>query len=462
MNDLWFVVLWISAHALYSLCALYYLVVLLPAYFKGRKHYVTNSPPTINDIKKLMRSRRLDKIPMFKFQITTKANETYVIKRGIRSILNLAKEPIFQNRLRIDVVTESPLDKKILESEFKDCAIPINIYVVPPNYRTVNNTLRKGRALQYMIDIRKKEAECERGYIVYFDSESVIAPIDFRRLVYNTIKYKKQITEGPIVYPINWFSAPLISRQMEATRPWNCYHCHKVMKNPPPQHLHGSNLVVEENLALELGWDFGNIDGSPFIAEDLIFGLKAYIKYGKRVFGWHGAELLEQPPLSVKDSVRQRIRWVTGVWQALEMLKSSKDFYKLKFFERFKIRTIIGYRTLIYSLGFFAALVFFFFMPLWVLSFFIEFDHFIIETFLFKLWRVLLLSGLILWLGSTQIGLSRILERKKISRKTEIIERIKILAITPIAAVIETSGALYATVKWFLGFRKVEWIPTKK
>jgi cellulose synthase/poly-beta-1,6-N-acetylglucosamine synthase-like glycosyltransferase len=256
---------------------------------------------------------------------------------------------------------------------------------------------------------------------------------------------------------------------MEATRPWNCYHCLKVMKNPPPQHLHGSNLVVEENLALELGWDFGNIDGRPFLAEDLVFGLQAYIKYGKRVFGWHGAELLEQPPMSVKDSVRQRIRWVTGVWQALDMLKLSKDFYKLKFIERFKIRTIIGYRTLIYSLGFFAAslgffaaLVFFFFMPLWVLSFFIELDHFIIETIPFKLWRVLLLSGLILWLGSTQIGLSRILERKKVSRKTEIIERIKIFAITPIAAVVETSGALYATVIWFLGYRKVEWIPTKK
>jgi hypothetical protein len=166
--------------------------------------------------------------------------------------------------------------------------------------------------------------------------------------------------------------------------------------------------------------------------------------------------------MTVKDSVRQRIRWVTGVWQALEMLKLSKDFYKLGFIERFKIRTIIGYRTLIYSLGFFAALVFFFFMPLWVLSFFIEIDHFIIETIPFKLWRVLLLSGLVLWMGSTQIGLSRILERKKISRKTEISERLKILAITPVAAVVETSGALYATVKWFLGYRKVEWIPTRK
>ena len=90
------------------------------------------------------------------------------------------------------------------------------------------------------------------------------------------------------------------------------------MTNPPPSHLHGSNLVVEEKLSLEFGWDVGNLKGQPYIAEDLVFGLLAYIKYGKKVFGWHGAELLEQPPKTIKDSIRQRIRWVTGIWQALE------------------------------------------------------------------------------------------------------------------------------------------------
>ena len=77
-------------------------------------------------------------------------------------------------------------------------------------------------------------------------------------------------------------------------------------------------------------------------------------------------------------------------------------------------------------------------------------------------WSILLLAGLFSWLASTQVGLSRILERTDIGRKKRTIERLKILIITPVAALVETSGAMYTTVKWFLGFRKVQWIPTKK
>jgi hypothetical protein len=409
-----------------------------------------------------MKEKGLKKIPMFKIQITTRGNELHVVKRGIRSVFKLVKEPLYENRLRIDVVTDELSDKKNLKKVFKTNPVPLNIYVVPTNYKTKNNTFKKARALHYMIEIRKAEKMNERGYILYFDSESAITPLDFRRLVYNTIKHEKQITEGPIIYPIGWFKSNLISRQMEATRPWNCYHCHKMMTNPPPLHIHGSNLVVEENLAIDLGWDFGNLDGEPLIVEDILFGLKAYIKYGKNVFGWHGAELLEQPPKSIKDSIRQRIRWILGTWQALEILKRSSDFKKLRYSERLKIRAIIGYRVILYSLGFFAAILFFIFMGLWISGIAIGIEFLEINSFWFLILSIFLFSGLFSWLASTQVGLMRILERKKLSRKTRIIEHLKILAITPIAAPIETSGALYATLKWFLGFRKAKWIPTKK
>jgi cellulose synthase/poly-beta-1,6-N-acetylglucosamine synthase-like glycosyltransferase len=435
---------------------------MVPAYINGKKHYVTNSAPTIKDIKRIKKEKDLEKIPMFKIQITTRGNELHVVKRSIRSVFKLAEEPLYKNRLRIDVVTDELSDKRNLEKVFKTNPVPLNIYVVPANYKTENNTLKKARALHYMIEIRKAEKKTERGYIVYFDSESVITPLDFRRLVYNTIKHEKQITEGPIIYPIGWFKTNLISRQIEATRPWNCYHCHKIMTNPPPIHLHGSNLVVEENLAIDLGWDFGNLDGEPLIVEDILFGLKAYIKYGKNVFGWHGAELLEQPPKSIKDSVRQRTRWILGTWQALEVLKRSSDFKELRYSERLKIRATIGYRVTLYSLGFFAAILFFIFMGLWISGIAIGIDLLEINAFWFSIWTIFLLSGLFSWLASTQVGLKRILERKKLSRKTRIIEHLKILVITPIAAPIETSGALYVTLKWFLGYRKAKWIPTEK
>jgi len=462
MNNHWFLILWAFGHILYSLGALYYLTVSIPAYIKRRKSYVLNSAPEMDDIVELMGKKGVLQLPLFKFQITTKGKETHVVARGISSILELSKEPLFRDRLRVDVVTEEPEDRRILEQQFRDCEIPLNIHVVPPNYSTTNNTLKKARALHYMIEQRRQENGNEHGYIVYFDSESFIEPIDFRRLAFTTLKNQKKITEGPITYPLRWFDAHIISRQMEASRPWHCYHCHEVMANPPPQHLHGSNLVVEEGLALEFGWDFGNLDGQPFVAEDLVFGLQAYLKYGKEVFGWHGAQLLEQPPMSVRDSVRQRIRWVTGIWQALEMMKRSSDFRKLGFRERLRIRLTIGLRATLYSLGFFSATFFFGFFGLWLVSLVTDFQYINLAAPFMFVWSILLLAGLFSWLASTQVGLTRILERTHIDRKTRTIERLKILAITPVAALVETSGAIYTTMKWFLGFRKVHWIPTKK
>jgi cellulose synthase/poly-beta-1,6-N-acetylglucosamine synthase-like glycosyltransferase len=234
------------------------------------------------------------------------------------------------------------------------------------------------------------------------------------------------------------------------------------MTDPPPSHLHGSNLVIEETLSLELGWDFGNLDGQPFIAEDLVLGLTAYMKYGKDVFGWHGAELLEQPPLTLGDSIRQRIRWVTGVWQALEMLKRSKGFKKLDWKERFQLRASISYRATLYSMSFFTALFFYFFIAVWFSSEVLHLEVFKVEIDFLRYWAIILLPGLVLWLAGNQIGLKRILERKKVSRGDKAIEHFKILLISPVGAPVETISALYATLKWFLGDRKVTWIPTKK
>lgn len=467
MNDQVFKLLWLSGHILFTLGATYYIFVLIPAYIGGRKHYITNCALTNEDIQKILDEKGLKQIPIFKFQITTRGKETDVVLRGIKSLIKLTEEDIFKDRIRVDVVTEVDEDKIIIEEELKVWNIPLNFYVVPPDYKTAKKTLRKARALHYMIEKRNEESG-ERGYIFYLDAESVIEDIDFRRIVFNIIKEGKKVTEGPIVYPLGWFNTNIISRQMEANRPWNCYHCHKVMTNPPPQHLHGSNLVVEENLALELGWDFGNIDGQAFIAEDIIFGLQAYLKYGGDIFGWHGGEILEQPPISIKDSIRQRVRWVTGVWQALEMLKRSKDFNKLKNREKYSLRTRIGYRTILYSLGFIAWLFFFLFSYVWARAiinyFFFPSDEYSEETssIIFNIWSFILIPGLIMWLVSTQIGLSRILERMDISKGSKIIEHLKILFITPVAAGVETYGAFIATLRWFLGFRKVEWIPTKK
>jgi hypothetical protein len=69
------------------------------------------------------------------------------------------------------------------------------------------------------------------------------------------------------------------------------------METGTPLHLHGSNLVIDEELENELGWDIGNLDGQAFITEDYIFGVLAFVKYGPSVFGWHGCVVTVQAAL---------------------------------------------------------------------------------------------------------------------------------------------------------------------
>ena len=69
-----------------------------------------------------------------------------------------------------------------------------------------------------------------------------------------------------------------------------------------PLHLHGSNLSVEEELENRVGWDIGLLDGAPFVAEDYMFGMDAFLQEGREAFGWHGCVALEQPPLAFPRS----------------------------------------------------------------------------------------------------------------------------------------------------------------
>jgi len=144
------------------------------------------------------------------------------------------------------------------------------------------------------------------------------------------------------------------------------------------------------------------------------------------------------------------------------MLKRSSHFAELPRKEKINLRLKIGLRATLYSLGFLSALFFFLFAGVFLISLFTDLEYVDLKSFWIFIWSLLLLSGLITWLSSTQIGLTRILERTTCTRNQRFIERMKILAITPFAALVETYGAMYASLRLFLGFRKVQWIPTKK
>src|ERR671925_546933 len=230
--------------------------------------------------------RRIYNDPLIIFQITTRsATKTPVVKRGIDSIINSSKK-------------------------FTAFAI------------------KKARALQYAVEYRRKTRKnIAKYWIFHMDDESYVTNQTIISLLKFIREGKGIASEGPIFYPLKFESANRLTAIAESIRPFTCYDCVSQMTNPPPLHMHGSNLLVRSDIEDDIGWNFGST-----LAEDQMFGYKIYEKYGRESLGWHGGILLEQPPLNLKDHFFQRRRWILGSLQNIDkfpLIHKFKIMFKL-------------------------------------------------------------------------------------------------------------------------------------
>lgn len=408
---------------------------------------------------------RLPRRPFIKVQITTRGSKgsTPVIQRGIQRIMDVAYEApdFYASFLSIEVVTESRDQKHYLESFFEDDPVRVSAFVLPPKYETPNGTKLKARGLHYMVELRRKGVNRTRGrtFIVHYDEESVMAPDELRKLIHYLCTTTKRLTEGPIYYPLEYRDTALICRAMEANRPMGCFECREVMERGRPLHMHGSNLVVDEDLENDLGWDIGNLDGQPFIAEDYVFGVNAYMRYGSSIFGWHGCVMIEQPPFSYASAFRQRFRWVIGVLQGIDMMKRRPEFRQLPSGVR---RTLIQgtlFRVWAFALG----------LPTSILSaaytgylLWYYFTHHNLLALPLPLIVWLAFIGY-LWVNSFLIGVwYNVASVENLNGFQRWSEVMKVLSLAPIAGGAESAAAFWALTQWGRGNRKVVWTPTPK
>lgn len=413
-------------------------------------------------------TRDLQKLPMpfIKIQITTRGSpgSSQVIHRSITYILQLAQEaPTFYSHyLSIEIVTESDEQRHQLAREFAGSILPIYFLVLPEDYKTPGDTQVKARGLHYMVELRRQGFNRKRGrtVIVHYDEESVMEPLELRRLFYYLALTDKKLTEGPIYYPLEYREASVICRAMEANRPIGCFECRDVMEKGIPLHLHGSNLVVDEDLENSLGWDIGNLDGQPFIAEDYVFGMNAYLRCGSEIFGWHGSVMLEQPPFSFKSAFRQRYRWIIGVLQGIEMTKRMPQFSQLPMKVRFRLIWGTRYRIFTFALGLPTGFI----AAIYLLSQYVQFllSHQLTPPLppLLMLWMIL---AAFFWLNSIFIGAwYNVTTILRLPLGEASAEMAKVIAVAPIAGIMESSAAFWAVLQWSRGHRTVNWKPTPK
>jgi hypothetical protein len=458
------IVTWIEGAIGYTMVVLvsivgFRLLYYYHSFFFHWTRYRQLKPVTTPDIMKL------PAIPFLKIQITTRGSpgSTEVIRRGIQNVLELVKEApgFYSSKLSVEVVTESYEQKHILEWLFSLSPLHVESFVIPKYYKTPKATQLKARGLHYMVELRRQGIHRKPGqtFILHYDEESVMVPDELRKLLHYLATTDRKLTEGPIYYPLEYRDASLICRAMEANRPVGCFECREVMESGTPLHMHGSNLVIEEALENQLGWDIGNLDGEPFIAEDYVFGVFAYLRYGPTIFGWHGCVMIEQPPFSFKSAFKQRYRWVVGVLQGMTAMQRTREFSTLPWKLQFQLTWGTRYRIMTFALGLPTGIISLFYTLYQAIEVLLGHTYLPLPLPL-MLWMSLV--G-ILWLNSILIGVwYNLMSSEELTPFQKWIEGTKVLAMAPIAGIMESSAAFWAVTQWIGGNRKVTWQPTPK
>src|ERR687897_1857363 len=393
--------------------------------------------------------RRIRNDPEIIFQITTRsATRTPVVIRGVESIVESCQKVNYDG-YEISVVTDDEKDKDTL-SNYK-----CEVIVVEKGYST--NAIKKGRALQYAVEFRSKCAKNSiKQWIFHMDDESCVTT----QTVLSLLKFIRSagpavVSEGPIFYPLKFENANPITAIAESIRPFTCYDCVSQMTNPPPIHMHGSNLLVRSDIEDVIGWDFG-----PTLAEDQLFGYKVYEKYGPKSLGWHGGMLLEQPPLNMKDHFMQRRRWVLG---SLQNMSKFPIIHKFKVM--FKLSTyFLGFVSGIVSIFLYFHLQFPKLLDLFSISIsefnldIISWFDIVMKTFsseatmnasnnggtLDPIIGLILLFPYTMWLFSYQLGLFLNLRYSKISLIKRVALHLQTLLLSVVIGLLETFPAFYA------------------
>ncbi len=373
--------------------------------------------------------RNLDvTLPMNKivsFRIVTRGNNIEAVISTIRSCqLEMVKTPLFPYIIEVVIEEDAQIDQLPFDHD-------VIILKVPRNYSTFNKSLYKARALQFALDNSQLPLD---AWIVHLDEETHPTSSGIKGICAmiqeEEATGKLRVGQGAILYHRNWKKHPILTLADNVRTGDDFarfYFQHKLGKTIFG--LHGSYIVVRNDVESKIGFDFGPV-GS--ITEDAFWALKL-MEAGYRC-RWVDGYLEEQSTQSAGDFIRQRRRWYQG------LVKVSL-FAPVKF--RWKIA--IGLNTFLWTIAPFAAIytVFHFIYGFEVVSWIRLFANLSFASFV-----TLYLVGL-----KTNLDESKDIGNTKLSRLFWIICQI---ILTPFFTMLEACGVLSAIIKPVSGFHVVK------
>lgn len=204
----------------------------------------------------------------------------------------------------IEIVTDKELGLyKIDQTRIREL-------VVPEEYRTSTGAQFKARALQYALEPHVSQLS-QSDYIIHLDEETLVTRNSLHGIINFVQDGRHSFGQGLITYAnqeiVNWVTTLAdmfrVADDMGKLR-FQFYAFHK-----PLFSWKGSYVVTKYAAEQDVSYDHGP-DGS--VAEDCFFSMMAFKK--GYTFDFIQGEMWEKSPFTLGDLLRQRKRWIQGIW----------------------------------------------------------------------------------------------------------------------------------------------------
>lgn len=238
------------------------------------------------------------------FRIVSRGTNIDALRDTIDScLMEMAASPMFD--FMIEVVVEEGCATDLLPS-----GPHVRFIEVPQSFETPHGSLFKARALEYALEVSDL---ADDAWLVHLDEETHPTASGIRGIA-EMIKEEEasqrlRVGQGAILYHRNWKRHPIMTlADMHRTGDDFARFHFQHRLGITLFGLHGSFIVVRNDVEKQIGFDFGPV-GS--ITEDAFWALK-FMESGGRS-RWVNGYLEEQSTQGWRDFIKQRKRWFQGL-----------------------------------------------------------------------------------------------------------------------------------------------------
>ncbi len=190
------------------------------------------------------------------------------------------------------------------------------ILAIPQSFQTEHQTKFKARALQFAVEFRKRlEFNTSNDWVYHQDEETALGEdtvLGSLNFILNA-ETNRTLGAGVILYPKAWKNNVPSSEELARAPLYDFLYLYSMKEgSDTAAGYHGSHLLIRADIEDKIGWDFG----PNTLTEDGVFVARA-MQNGQTI-GILKGFAYEQPPLTKRDLLKQRRRWIRG---ALNILK---------------------------------------------------------------------------------------------------------------------------------------------